>query len=150
VQQPRKIVPPVYLLASMGLMYVLDRWMPIAEYLPESLKFLAAVFLAVGLVMIFTSFGLFVKADTGVVPFSEAKALVTSGFYRITRNPMYLGMLFILVGAAFKFGSLGALLPLPAFVAVIHYNFILGEEVFLEEAFGKEFLDYKNRVRRWL
>jgi protein-S-isoprenylcysteine O-methyltransferase Ste14 len=134
----------------MGLMYVLDRWMPIAEYLPESLEFLAAVFLAIGLVMIFFSFGLFVKADTGVVPFSEAKSLVTSGFYRITRNPMYLGMLFILLGAAFKFGSFSALLPIPLFVAVIHFNFILGEEEFLEEAFGEDFLEYKSRVRRWL
>jgi protein-S-isoprenylcysteine O-methyltransferase Ste14 len=76
--------------------------------------------------------------------------LVTSGWYRITRNPMYLGMVVVLCGVALMAGSVGAWLPLPAFIAVIHYRFIRGEERFLEEIFGQPYRDYRARVRRWI
>lgn len=150
MQRKRKIVPPVYLLASIGLMFVINKWLPIGNAVPDSWQWFSLILMAFGLLMIFSSFGLFVKADTGVVPFDEAKALVTSGFYRITRNPMYLGMVLILVAAAVKAGSIGAWLPIPLFIAVIHFNFILGEEEFLEEAFGEPYLAYKAKVRRWI
>ena len=47
-------------------------------------------------------------------------------------------------------GSVGALLPLPAFIAILHFRFILGEERFLEELFGEEFRAFRLRVRRWI
>jgi protein-S-isoprenylcysteine O-methyltransferase Ste14 len=150
MQQKRKIVPPVYLLASIGLMVYTAKIETLGRFLPETWAWIGVIFLVLGLVMIFSSFGLFTKADTGVVPFDEARALVTGGFYRFTRNPMYLGMVLILLGAASKAGTVGALIPIPLFVAVIHFNFILGEEEFLEEAFGDDYLAFKSRVRRWV
>jgi len=96
------------------------------------------------------SASMFVKADTGLEPFDDATTLVTGGFYRITRNPMYLGMFLMLFGVAFLLGSVSALLPLVLFVLVIRYNFVLGEERFLEAAFGQQYLDYKSAVRRWI
>lgn len=150
MQQKRKIIPPVYLLASLGLMFAMNKWLPLGRFISESYQWLSAVFILLGLLMVFSSFGLFVKADTGVAPFDKAKALVTGGFYRFTRNPMYLGMTMILVGAAFKAGTIGVLIPIPLFIAVIHFNFILGEEEFLEEAFGEDYVAFKARVRRWI
>ena len=103
-----------------------------------------------GIAMAAISAAMFVKADTGLEPFDEATTLVTGGFYRITRNPMYLGMFLMLFGVAFLMGSVTTLLPLLLFVLVIRYNFVLGEERFLEAAFGQSYLDYKSEVRRWI
>lgn len=150
MQQKRKIVPPVYLLASIGLIFAVNKWLPLGSLVPDSWQWIGMALIVAGLLLIFSSLGLFVKADTGVVPFDEARALVTTGFYRFTRNPMYLGMVLILAGAAVKSGSTGAWLPIPLFIAVIHFNFILGEEEFLEEAFGASYLAYKAKVRRWI
>lgn len=102
-----------------------------------------------GIMMSAISAGMFKQAKTGIEPFEEATTLITGGFYRVTRNPMYLGMFLMLFGVAFLMGSLGALLPLLMFVLIIRNNFVLGEERFLEAAFGQGYLDYKSGVRRW-
>ncbi|MBT8062613.1 MAG: isoprenylcysteine carboxylmethyltransferase family protein, partial [Gammaproteobacteria bacterium] len=137
MQQKRKIVPPVYLVLTMGAVYAADRWLPIVQWVPDPVsRSVTLLFLALGLLLIGHSAWSFSKVDTGIVPFDPATSLVTGGFYRFTRNPMYLGMLLILLGMAFKMGSLGGFLPVPLFVWIINRNFIRGEEEFLEEAFG--------------
>lgn len=103
-----------------------------------------------GIIMAAISAGVFVKVDTGIEPFDEAKVLVTSGFYRFTRNPMYIGMFLILLGAGYMLGSVSALSPIPVFFLIIRNNFVLGEERFCEAAFGQQYLDYKTKVRRWV
>jgi protein-S-isoprenylcysteine O-methyltransferase Ste14 len=75
---------------------------------------------------------------------------VTTGWFRFTRNPMYLGMVIMALGAGLALGSLGALLPLPVFVAIIQTQFIRGEERMLTEIFGQQYTDYRARVRPWL
>jgi protein-S-isoprenylcysteine O-methyltransferase Ste14 len=150
MKKPPKILPPIWLLLTIGLMVLAHRYLPLIT-IPGSVPDLAGfALLAVGLIMILWSALGFGRAGTNVVPFREATALVTTGFYRISRNPMYLGMVLILAGGAFKLGSLGAFLPIPLFVLVIRSRFILGEEQFLEGIFGAEYLAYKNKVRRWL
>ena len=103
-----------------------------------------------GIIMSAISAGVFIKVDTGIEPFDEAKVLVTSGFYRFTRNPMYIGMLLILLGAGYMLGNVSALFPIPIFFLIIRNNFVLGEERFCEAAFGQRYLDYKTKVRRWV
>ena len=85
-----------------------------------------------------------------MIPFERATALVTSGSFRFTRNPMYHGMALLLFGVAVLLGSAGALLPIPVFVWIIQMRFIRGEERFLEGLFGKDYVVYKSRVRRWI
>jgi protein-S-isoprenylcysteine O-methyltransferase Ste14 len=149
-ERPRKIVPPMYLLGCIGLIFVLDRFMPVLELDFTWLKPLGRALGLGGIMIIFWPFLAFTRAGTGIVPFSEATQLVTGGMYRVTRNPMYLGMALLLAGAACAAGSLTAFLPLPLFVWIITVRFIVGEERFLEAAFGNEYLAYKARVRRWL
>jgi len=96
------------------------------------------------------SAGMFKMVETGLEPFDEATVLVTGGFYRVTRNPMYMGMFLMLLGVALLCGNIGALFPIPVFVLVIRNNFVLGEERFMEAAFGQQYLDYKSNVRRWV
>ena len=102
-----------------------------------------------GIIMAAISVGMFKKAGTGIMPFDEATTLVTSGFYRYTRNPMYVGMFLMLAGVAFLMGSIGAALPVLVFILIIRNNFVMGEERFLEASFGQQYLDYKSTVRRW-
>ena len=63
---------------------------------------------------------------------------------------MYLGLVLVLLGVAVALGTLGAFLPIPLFVWIIQKRFIEGEERFLTEIFGDEYLAYRRRVRRWL
>lgn len=149
--EPRpRILPPVYLLITALLMAGCRQWVPLAE-IPGLLPDLTGTALMVlGLIMIGWPAASFARRGTGMVPFTPATHLVTTGFYRITRNPMYLGMLLLLVGGALKSGFLGAFIPLPLFPLVIHHQYILREEAFLEQAFGDEYTAYRQRVRRWL
>ena len=80
---------------------------------------------------------------------NESKVLVTSGPYRFSRNPMYLFMLLTLLGNCFLMGFFTFLGPI-AFWGVINFSTIPLEEQKLEAAFGEKYLEYKNRVPRWL
>lgn len=150
VEKKRKIIPVVYLLGSLILMALLQRFLPVYQYVEPPLAYAGVVFVLLGIAMTAVSAGMFVKADTGLEPFEEATALVTGGFYRFTRNPMYLGMFLMVFGAAFLMGSVGALIPLLIFMLIIRFNFVAGEERFMEAAFGQQYLDYKSKVRRWI
>lgn len=92
----------------------------------------------------------FVRADTPVKPFEKSTALVQSGPFRFTRNPMYLGMLLILLGLFWGLGALSPVVVPPAFLVAIHHRFVKREELEMELQFRSDYLDYKHRVRRWI
>jgi protein-S-isoprenylcysteine O-methyltransferase Ste14 len=92
----------------------------------------------------------FRRARTSMVPVKPSTALVTSGPYRLTRNPMYVGMAFLYVGFAFAFGVIWALALLPAVLVIVDRLVIAREEAYLERKFGQDYRDYQARVRRWL
>lgn len=150
VEKKRRIVPPVYLFASLILMWLLNRYLPVYRYLHEPWTYLGIVVVLAGIVIAMVSVRRFTRAKTGIVPFDEATTLVTDGLYRYARNPMYLGMFMILIGVALMMGSVSPLLPVWLFMLVIRYNFVAGEERFLEDTFGRDYLEFKNKVRRWL
>jgi len=93
---------------------------------------------------------LFKKNKTTVKPYKSPTELITSGPFRISRHPMYLGMMLILLGAAIVSGTLIAFVFPIVFIVLIELFFIPFEEKNLERIFGKKFLDYKKSVRRWL
>jgi len=150
MERKRKIIPPVYLFFTLAFMWLLQRYYPVVQFIEEPLAYAGVIPVLFGIMMSAISAGMFVKTQTGLEPFEEATTLVTGGFYRITRNPMYLGMFMMLFGVAFLLGSISALLPMLLFALIIRNNFVLGEERFLEAAFGQSYLDYKSEVRRWI
>jgi len=95
---------------------------------------------------------LFFKKRTTINPLkpSNTQGLVTTRLYHYTRNPMYVGLLVILIGFGIWLGSIAPFLALPLFYWLITNMQIKPEEVILEEKFGQEYLEYKKRVRRWL
>ncbi len=93
---------------------------------------------------------MFRRAQTTAMPWRPSSALVVSGPFRLTRNPMYVGMGFLFIGLAFAFGALLAVAVLPVVVLVVDRVVIAREEPYLERRFGDEYAAYKLRARRWL
>ena len=94
--------------------------------------------------------GLFKRKDTTVKPHEKSSALILEGPFRFSRHPMYLGMVIGLLGVAILLGSLIVFLAPIAFLLTVHIIFVPLEENAMEETFGQEYLDYRNRVRCWL
>jgi protein-S-isoprenylcysteine O-methyltransferase Ste14 len=80
----------------------------------------------------------------------SASALATGGIYRLSRNPMYLGLATLLLAWAIYLGNLAALAGVPVFILYMNSFQIAAEERVLEARFGAEYIAYRSRVRRWL
>lgn len=146
-------IPPVIVLLLAGFaMWLLARLAPGPDGLLRLRAALALALLAVGVAVALAGVREFRQASTTVNPMqpSGASAMVRSGIYGRSRNPMYLGMLLVLCGWAAWLASPLALLGLPAFVAYLNRYQILPEERVLAALFSEEFADYRRSVRRWL
>ena len=146
----RKIIPPIYLLTSLILMSVLNRYLPVKNIVTSPFND-SGIFVGLcGFALSASGAFSFKKAGTAIRPFETPAVLVTDGLYRYTRNPMYLGMILILTGTAIYLGSLTPWFVIPVLFLIIQEWFIKHEEPFLENIFGKEYLDYKSKIRRWI
>ena len=83
-------------------------------------------------------------------PYKPTKAMISTGPYGFSRNPMYLCLTLLLVGIAFLVNTVWPVALLPALLIFIHYGVIRREESYLERLFGDEYRRYRARVRRWL
>lgn len=147
-----RIPPPVYALFSAIAMWLLDNNLPILNNLTTPWHRLGLGLIAVALLADLWSLWLFFRARTTPNPMKpqNSSQLVTTGLYRYTRNPMYVGMLIMLIGWAIYLGSLSPWLLLPLFVWVINTQQILPEEAFLAQKFGASYQAYQQSVPRWL
>lgn len=147
-----KIPPPVYMVLTAALMWLLSRMFPIYQVFSAPLNQVGYLFMFIGLSFDASSILQFFRAKTTVNPISpeKASALVISGMYQFTRNPMYVGLLLLLIGFAILQGSLSAFLLIPLFMFVLTSQQIIPEETILEDKFGQQYIDYKMSVRRWL
>ena len=137
--------PPVWLLGFLMLTLVSPWTLPWGPApIPGVLLF------ALGLVVAIAAVTEFVRARTTVIPRRSPNALITSGIFRLSRNPIYLADLFILIGLSLHWGKVFGLVLAPLFVVVVTRRFIVGEEKRLKEAFGNEYEVYLSHTRRWL
>jgi len=90
------------------------------------------------------------KFKTTIKPFEEPTSLIKKGPFSYSRNPIYLGMVLIVLGCSVLSGSLLAFFVPVALAFIIHYLYIIQEEVILEKNFGQKYQDYRNKVRCWL
>jgi protein-S-isoprenylcysteine O-methyltransferase Ste14 len=146
-------VPPLALLFLMAaLMWLVTRAIPALQITVPAQTFLGVGFAIAGAAI--SAFGVvsFWRANTTVNPMnpSASSSLVTRGIYALTRNPMYLGFLLVLVGWAVYLSHTLAFLLLPVFIFYMNTFQIEPEERVLASLFGQEFITYKSRVRRWL
>ena len=143
-------MPPVYLLAAIAAMVALHYLFPGKQILDAPWRWLGAAVIVAGLGLGVWAAVLFRRRRTTIKPGDVSSALVTDGPFRISRNPIYVGMTSILIGTAIALGSLTPWLVVPVFVALVGYNVIPVEETMLAEAFGQSFADYRAKVRRWI
>jgi len=147
-----KIPPPVYALISGALMWWLNQALPVANFIDSPWNKAGVAIIVFAIILDTSSLYLFIKKHTTINPMkpSSTQGLVTAGLYKYTRNPMYVGLLTILFGYAVWLGSVTPFLVLPLFYWLITNMQIKPEERILEAKFGREYRDYKNKVRRWL
>ena len=152
-----KIPPPIIGLATGYLMWLIADHLQWAHYSFSSQLWLSqtGVFYFLALLgggMALTGIVTFKLAKTTTNPMSLDKAseLVTHGIYTMTRNPMYLGVLIVLMGWSIHLGSLLSITALPLYVWYITQFQIIPEEFALETIFGQSFVKYQNNVRRWV
>ena len=144
---PRVFVPPPLVFASLlAIGLVIDS----SRFAIGSTQALGIGFAGAGLALIAAALGYFRKLRTRPEPWQPASALVTTGIYRISRNPMYLGMTLLSIGVALIFSSFaGVGLSLLAAI-IIDRAVIKREEAYLVRRFGAHYQSYAGGVRRWL
>jgi protein-S-isoprenylcysteine O-methyltransferase Ste14 len=147
-----KIPPPVYMLLIGVLMWLLNRYLPIITVFPEHWRKLALLPILLAILLDATALIQFFRAHTSFNPIhpEKSKQLVTTGLYRLSRNPMYLGLLCWLIGWGILLGSLSCFLMLPMFIWLITTQQIIPEEAILAEKFAEQYQTYQQSVRRWL
>ena len=140
--------PPTWLLLGMALLWLQARFLPLVAPLPATLH-LGAVLIIAGLVMIGLAARQFRAHATTIMPREVPRAMIDTGLYSYSRNPIYLADALILTGVALRW-DLAGLLVVPAFVWIITQRFIKGEEVGMRAQFGAAFAAYAARVKRWV
>jgi protein-S-isoprenylcysteine O-methyltransferase Ste14 len=130
--------------------YFLGRFAPLPFAVPVVLRYIGLALTFVGFLLGIGAFIEFRKARTTVDPHGSAKKLVTSGIYRFTRNPIYLGFLLMIIGLPLNSGIYWGLVMAPFYVLLMNRLIIQHEEAYLEKKFGKTYTDYTSRVRRWV
>lgn len=144
--------PPLVYLGCLLIGLAFDRagiWPALA--VDPGIRWMLGFLLCVGgLWLGLASIGRFREAKTNVTPWGDASAIVETGAYGRTRNPMYIGMALIMMGAAMLLGSRGGLLMVPVALILINWFVVPREEAYLTRRFGDEYRDYCRRVRRWI
>ena len=142
--------PPLIYLAGLGIGFGLDALLPSASFPGWLAWSLGSILLFGGLALAASFVRAFRRAGTHVNPGRSATTLVTTGPYRRSRNPGYLGMTLGYAGIAILSGALWALVPLVPTFFLIDRGVIRREERHLERRFGEQYIRYRARTRRWI
>jgi protein-S-isoprenylcysteine O-methyltransferase Ste14 len=140
--------PPRIAMSFVLIALAANAFVPLPSH--ASLPVAAALVAGIGFWLMIRAWWLFRLAETAICPTATATTLVTKGVFAITRNPMYLGIILMLLGLAMVTGSV------PFYVAAIAYGVVMDrvfcpyEEQKSVAEFGQEYLDYVGEVRRWL
>lgn len=146
-------IPPLALMVIFAAaMWAVARLTPAYAFANPLSAWIGAVLMLGGVAIAVSGLVQFRRHRTTVDPMNpqRSSAVVTSGVYRFSRNPMYLGFLLVLAGLASILGSMVAVALLPVFVIYLNRYQIAPEERALVKCFDQEYVAYCQRVRRWL
>lgn len=151
---PGVIAPPPLIFLSGLLLGGTVQWFYQARLFPAGYalfsRILGALLIAAGLAIVLIAKNKMQKAQTNIEPWKPTNAIITDGIYSVSRNPIYVAMTLVYLGVTLIFNS-PWFLPFLIFVlCVMHFGVILREEKYLEKKFGAEYLEYKQKVRRWI
>jgi len=146
----KNIHPPIVALLFLVIAYFLGRFAPLPFGVPPILRNIGLLLTFVGFLLGIGAFVEFRRARTTLDPHGSTKQLVTSGIYRFTRNPIYLGFLLMVIGLPLNSGLYWGVVLAPFYIITMNRLVIEREEIYLEKKFKDVFTSYKSRVRRWL
>jgi len=145
-----KVHPPILLLFHVLGAFLLNWLLPLPFDFIKPFEWIGYILVFIGLGFAFSAVSQFGKMHTTLDPHGSVSAIVTSGPYRFSRNPIYLGFVWTLIGLPLAVGnSWGAVLS-PLLMLSMYQLVIKHEEAYLEEKFKGIYTSYKSRVRRWL
>jgi protein-S-isoprenylcysteine O-methyltransferase Ste14 len=137
------------MLVALIAIVAIDQVLPFSSWPPAPWNLLGLVPLVAGIAHASVADAQFKRAGTAVRPFAQASVLVTGGAFRVSRNPMYLGLALVLAGAAVLLGSVPAFMVAPAYAAWVNGRYIVREERQLAAQFGDAYSAYRVATRRW-
>ena len=145
-----KVPPPILVLILVVSIYM-SQYQLETTHLPYN-NSISLVILLVGALILINPVFKFIKSKTTVNPvkFVKVNKLVTSGIYKYSRNPMYLGMILIIISTSIFYLNYYSVLTPFIFYFWINKFQIKREEIFLKEKFGKDYLSYMSKTRRWI
>lgn len=146
----QRLLPPALVLILVIVSVVLGVVVPLVGPLHWALRLVGVVPLAAGLWLNLGGAGLFARVGTNIRTFDEPGQLVTSGHFRFTRNPMYVGFTLMLVAVALFVGTLTAWLGAVVFFLAANGWYIPFEERRMVASFGDAYEEYRRRVPRWI
>lgn len=139
-----------YFLILLVLSVLFHLVVPVRVVLHAPITFFGIIIIGIGLVIAIRCRSLFLQNRTTLSPYESPAFLITTGPFRISRNPVYLAMAAILFGSAVVMGTVVPFVFTGLFILIMDLLFIPDEEERLETIFGKEYRDYKKRVHRWI
>ncbi len=145
----RKPLPPTYFNSSTFLIILIHFIWPGKVIIHFPWNILGIIPIIIGGILNLKADKAFKLKQTTVKPFEKSKVLITTGVFRFSRHPMYLGMVLILIGLSIILGSLTPYIVVVLFIILIHNIFITVEEGMLAETFGDAWLEYKKNTRCW-
>ncbi len=145
-----KIPPPLVVLILVISTFFSSKKIDLIQIPFQS--FISIFILSIGILILLNPVLKFKKSKTTINPikFKKVNKLVTSGIYKYSRNPMYLGLLMIVVSSSIFYLNIYSILTPLFFYLWINRFQIKREEVFLTEKFGEDYLSYKKKTRRWI
>ncbi|MDD5571294.1 MAG: isoprenylcysteine carboxylmethyltransferase family protein [Bacteroidales bacterium] len=143
------IIPPVFVFISLFLIVFFYFMIPEYNLIKFPLNLCGIIIAIIGFAIMGTTSSLFRKHNT-TLTYKKSSYLITEGVFAKTRNPMYIGMFLLLLGIGVCFMNLFSILTSFGFILTIHLFCIPVEEKMMHDAFGQDYLDYKNKVRRWI
>lgn len=147
----RKIIlPPIVTVLCLLGIYMLRKFMNLTEMDIGSLENAAYAIAVIGIALPLWGSHVFKQAQTNILPYNDPDNMVTGGPFKFSRNPMYLGMLLILLGAFVKVGYWENIIFPIIFFAIANWWYIPFEEGRMRSAFGETFDTYTTKVRRWI
>ena len=144
--------PPYLVLIGLIISFLLEFLLYKNEIFDNSIVFrLIGIVISIGAIFLFVkSVKIFNVKNEKLHPRSVSTQVFKDGPFRISRNPIYLAMVFLLIGIGLTFNSFWFLYSGVVIAIMLHYGVIIPEENYLEKEFGKDYLEYKKSVRRWL
>lgn len=148
---PLMAPPPLYFVIAFGIAVLIGTYWPVAlSPVPDVLRTVGTFTIVAGLILALSLVGAFLIRRTTLNPFAEPSVFIAAGPYRFSRNPMYLSVIIIYIGATLLFGSLWPLITLAAPLLILALAVIPYEEARMTAAFGESYQRYSQRVRRWI